>query len=76
MKAQTVKFEGGKVSFVRQAFTPELEAELLSVPNSRHDDLVDSDLPGVGLRPQGIDLQLGCDNKSEFSGFCRRTGVR
>jgi len=42
MKAQTVKFEGGKVSFVRQAFTPELEAEFLSVPNSRYDDLVDS----------------------------------
>lgn len=39
---QTVKFEAGKVSFVRQAFTPELEAEFLSVPNSRHDDLVDS----------------------------------
>ena len=42
MKAQTVKFEAGKVSFVRQAFTLELEAEFLSVPNSRHDDLVDS----------------------------------
>jgi predicted phage terminase large subunit-like protein len=42
MKAQTVKFEGGKVSFVRKALTPELQAEFLSVPNSRHDDLVDS----------------------------------
>jgi predicted phage terminase large subunit-like protein len=51
MKAQTVKFEGGKVSFVRQAFTPELEAEFLSVPNSRHDDLVDSICQALAYAP-------------------------
>jgi predicted phage terminase large subunit-like protein len=51
MKAQTVKFEAGKVSFVRQAFTPELEAEFLSVPNSRHDDLVDSICQALAYAP-------------------------
>lgn len=42
MKAQTVKFEAGLVSFVRVGLTREFEDEFLSVPNSRHDDMVDA----------------------------------
>ena len=53
MKAQTVKFEGQRVSFTRQALTPDLEAEFLSVPNSRHDDLVDSICQALAYLPAG-----------------------
>ena len=40
---QQAKFEAGKVHFPKGvSFLPELEAELLSFPQSRHDDQVDS----------------------------------
>ncbi len=69
MKAQTVKFEGGKVSFVRQAFTPELEAEFLSVPNSRHDDLVDSICQALAYAPNGSTYNWDAITNRNFGNF-------
>jgi len=43
MSIQSAKFESGRVRFPRQApWLDELEAELFSFPNGRHDDQVDS----------------------------------
>jgi predicted phage terminase large subunit-like protein len=69
MKAQTVKFEAGKVSFVRQAFTPELEAEFLSVPNSRHDDLVDSICQALAYAPNGSTYNWDAITNRNFQYF-------
>jgi predicted phage terminase large subunit-like protein len=69
MKAQTVKFEAGKVSFVRQAFTPELEAEFLSVPNSRHDDLVDSICQALACAPNSSTYNWDAITNRNFGNF-------
>ena len=43
MYVQAAKFEAGRVHFPKGAsFLPELEAELLTFPQSKHDDQVDS----------------------------------
>ena len=69
MKAQTVKFEAGKVSFVRQAFTPELEAEFLSVPNSRHDDLVDCICQALAYAPNASTYNWDAITNRNFANF-------
>jgi phage terminase large subunit-like protein len=69
MMAQTVKFEGGKASFVRQAFTPELEAEFLSVPNSRHVDLVDSIYQALAYAPNVSTCSWDAITNRNFQNF-------
>ena len=69
MKAQTVKFEAGKVSFVRQAFTPEFEAEFLSVPNSRHDDLVDCICQALAYAPNASTYNWDAITNRNFANF-------
>jgi len=49
MFIQTAKFESGQVFFpVSASWLPELEAELLTFPHSRHDDQVDSISQALG----------------------------
>jgi predicted phage terminase large subunit-like protein len=41
-KAQTVKFEGRRVSLLQGPWNEVFEAEYLAVPNSQHDDMIDA----------------------------------
>ena len=50
------KFEAGLVLFPERApFLPELETELLSFPQAKHDDQVDSITQALSHKPGGYD---------------------
>jgi predicted phage terminase large subunit-like protein len=59
MSIQSAKFESGQVLLPRQAsWLPELEAELFSFPQSRHDDQVDSISQALAYSDSGYDETL------------------
>ncbi len=56
---QQGKFEAGQVLFPKDAgFLPELEAELLTFPQSKHDDQVDSITQALAFDQHGYDTSL------------------
>ena len=56
---QQAKFVAGRVWFPKNApFLPELEAELLTFPQSRHDDQVDSISQALAYDGDGYDTSL------------------
>lgn len=56
---QTAKFEAGLVHFLRNApYLPELEAELLSFPQGKFDDQVDSITQALAWKISGYDATL------------------
>ncbi len=56
---QAAKFEAGNVYFPRNApFLPDLEAELLSFPQGKHDDQVDSMTQALAFKAFGYDASL------------------
>jgi predicted phage terminase large subunit-like protein len=56
---QAAKFEAGQVFFPRGApFLPELEAELLTFPQGKHDDQVDSLSQALAFKAFGYDATL------------------
>jgi len=59
MSIESAKFESGQVFFPHQAaWLPELEAELFSFPQSRHDDQVDSISQALAHGLSGYDSTL------------------
>jgi predicted phage terminase large subunit-like protein len=56
---QAAKFEAGQVLFPRGApFLPELEAELLTFPQGKHDDQVDSISQALAFKAFGYDVTM------------------
>jgi len=56
---QTAKFEAGRVYFPRNApYLADLEAELLSFPQGRHDDQVDSMTQALAFKAFGYDVTM------------------
>ena len=56
---QQIKFESGCVRFPRNApFMVDVEAELLSFPQGRTDDIVDSIVQALAYKPTGYDTTL------------------
>jgi predicted phage terminase large subunit-like protein len=56
---QAAKFEAGRVHFPRNApFLPELEAELLTFPQGKHDDQVDSITQALAFKAFGYDASM------------------
>lgn len=56
---QAAKFEAGQVYFPRNApFLPELEAELLTFPQGKHDDQVDSITQALDFKAFGYDVTM------------------
>jgi predicted phage terminase large subunit-like protein len=56
---QTAKFEAGRVYFPKNAlFLPDLEAELLTFPQGKHDDQVDSITQALAFKAFGYDTSM------------------
>jgi predicted phage terminase large subunit-like protein len=56
---QAAKFEAGRVYFPRNApFLPDLEAELLTFPQGKHDDQVDSITQALAFKAFGYDVTM------------------
>jgi predicted phage terminase large subunit-like protein len=56
---QAAKFEAGRVHFPRNApFLPDLEAELLTFPQGKHDDQVDSITQALAFKAFGYDASM------------------
>jgi predicted phage terminase large subunit-like protein len=56
---QAAKFEAGRVYFPRNApFLPDLEAELLTFPQGKHDDQVDSITQALAFKAFGYDSSM------------------
>jgi predicted phage terminase large subunit-like protein len=56
---QAAKFEAGHVYFPRNApFLPDLEAELLTFPQGKHDDQVDSITQALAFKAFGYDVTM------------------
>ena len=56
---QAAKFEAGRVHFPKNApFLPELEAELLTFPQGKHDDQVDSITQALAFKAFGYDASM------------------
>jgi predicted phage terminase large subunit-like protein len=56
---QAAKFEAGRVHFPKNApFLPDLEAELLTFPQGKHDDQVDSITQALAFKAFGYDASM------------------
>lgn len=56
---QAAKFEAGRVYFPKNAlFLPDLETELLTFPQGKHDDQVDSITQALAFKAFGYDATL------------------
>jgi predicted phage terminase large subunit-like protein len=59
MSIESAKFESGQVFFPREApWLPDLEAELFTFPQSKHDDQVDSISQALAHYRSGYDTTL------------------